>query len=67
MHEGIKVNVLANHRASYPGSTRASRSRTEHRVLGDASYSIYLIHPLVFYCVYWKLQPPLPPIWSEEF
>jgi exopolysaccharide production protein ExoZ len=36
-------------------------------LLGDASYSIYLIHPLVFYCVYWKLQPPLPPIWSQEF
>jgi peptidoglycan/LPS O-acetylase OafA/YrhL len=36
-------------------------------LLGDASYSIYLIHPLVFYYVYWKLQPPLPPIWSEEF
>jgi exopolysaccharide production protein ExoZ len=35
--------------------------------LGDASYSIYLIHPLVFYFVYTKLQPPLPPIWSQEF
>lgn len=35
--------------------------------LGDASYSIYLIHPLVFYYVYVKLQPPLPPIWSQEF
>jgi peptidoglycan/LPS O-acetylase OafA/YrhL len=36
-------------------------------LLGDASYSIYLIHPLVFYYVYAKLQPPLPPIWSQEF
>jgi exopolysaccharide production protein ExoZ len=35
-------------------------------LLGDASYSIYLIHPLVFYFVYAKLQPPLPPIWSQE-
>jgi exopolysaccharide production protein ExoZ len=36
-------------------------------LLGDASYSIYLIHPLVFCFVYAKLQPPLPPIWSQEF
>ena len=36
-------------------------------LLGDASYAIYLIHPLVFYSVYWKLQPPLPPVWSQEF
>lgn len=36
-------------------------------LLGDASYSIYLIHPLVFYYVYAHLQPPLPPIWSQEF
>jgi len=36
-------------------------------LLGDASYSIYLIHPLVFYYVYVKLQPPLPPIWCQEF
>jgi peptidoglycan/LPS O-acetylase OafA/YrhL len=35
-------------------------------LLGDASYSIYLIHPLVFYYVYAHLQPPLPPIWSQE-
>ena len=35
-------------------------------LLGDASYSIYLIHPLVFCYVYAKLQPPLPPIWSQE-
>jgi peptidoglycan/LPS O-acetylase OafA/YrhL len=34
--------------------------------LGDASYSIYLIHPLVFLYVYSLLQPPLPPIWSHE-
>jgi peptidoglycan/LPS O-acetylase OafA/YrhL len=34
--------------------------------LGDASYSIYLIHPLVFYAIYILLQPPLPPIWTEE-
>jgi exopolysaccharide production protein ExoZ len=36
-------------------------------LLGDASYSIYLIHPLVFSFVYIGLQPPLPPIWSQEF
>jgi exopolysaccharide production protein ExoZ len=36
-------------------------------LLGDASYSIYLIHPLVFTFVYIKLQPPLPPIWTQEF
>src|SRR5665213_361320 len=36
-------------------------------LLGDASYSIYLIHPLVFLFIYAKLQSPLPPIWSEEF
>ena len=35
-------------------------------LLGDASYSIYLVHPLVFYTVYWRLQPPLPPLWSQE-
>ena len=34
--------------------------------LGDASYSIYLIHPLVFPYVYSLLQPPLPPIWTQE-
>jgi peptidoglycan/LPS O-acetylase OafA/YrhL len=36
-------------------------------LLGDATYSIYLIHALVFYFVYIKLQPPLPPIWTQEF
>jgi exopolysaccharide production protein ExoZ len=36
-------------------------------LLGDASYSIYLIHPLAFSFVYIGLQPPLPPIWSQEF
>jgi len=35
-------------------------------LLGDASYSIYLLHPLVFYFVYVKLQPPLPPLWMQE-
>ncbi|WP_338828014.1 acyltransferase family protein [Bradyrhizobium sp. 27S5] len=34
--------------------------------LGDASYSIYLIHVLVFYYVYIHLRPPLPPLWSQE-
>jgi exopolysaccharide production protein ExoZ len=34
--------------------------------LGDASYSIYLMHPLVFLYVYIELQPPLPPIWTQE-
>jgi exopolysaccharide production protein ExoZ len=35
-------------------------------LLGDASYSIYLLHPLVFYWIYIKLQPPLPPLWMQE-
>jgi exopolysaccharide production protein ExoZ len=35
-------------------------------LLGDASYSIYLLHPLVFYWFYIKLQPPLPPLWMQE-
>lgn len=35
-------------------------------LLGDASYSIYLLHPLMFYFVYIKLQPPLPPLWMQE-
>ncbi|MDB5875973.1 MAG: acyltransferase 3 [Ramlibacter sp.] len=35
-------------------------------LLGDASYSIYLIHPLIFGFIYARLQPPLPPIWSQE-
>ena len=35
--------------------------------IGDASYSIYLFHPLVFLFVYGKLHPPLPPLWTEEF
>lgn len=34
--------------------------------LGDASYSIYLIHPLVFAFIYIRLQPPLPPEWMQE-
>lgn len=34
--------------------------------LGDASYSIYLIHPLVFTLIYMFLQPPLPPNWVQE-
>lgn len=34
--------------------------------LGDASYSIYLLHPLVLYYVYIHLQPPLPPVWVQE-
>jgi len=36
-------------------------------LLGDASYSIYLLHPLVYYFVYAMLQPPLPPVWTQEF
>jgi exopolysaccharide production protein ExoZ len=35
-------------------------------LLGDASYSIYLIHPLVFLWIYIHLQVPLPPIWTQE-
>ncbi len=35
-------------------------------LLGDASYSVYLLHPLVFYWVYIKLNPPLPPLWMQE-
>jgi exopolysaccharide production protein ExoZ len=35
-------------------------------LLGDASYSIYLLHPLVFYWIYIQLQPPLPPVWMQE-
>jgi exopolysaccharide production protein ExoZ len=46
---------------------KASVTERTGVLLGDASYSIYLIHPLVFYYVYAKLQPPLPPIWSQEF
>jgi exopolysaccharide production protein ExoZ len=34
--------------------------------LGDASYSIYLIHPLIFLHIYARLQPPLPPNWMQE-
>jgi exopolysaccharide production protein ExoZ len=37
------------------------------KTLGDASYSIYLIHALVFYTVYILLKEPLPPIWTQEF
>lgn len=35
-------------------------------LLGDASYSIYLIHPLVFTYIYASLHDPLPPIWIQE-
>jgi exopolysaccharide production protein ExoZ len=35
-------------------------------LLGDASYSIYLLHPLIFYWIYIQLQPPLPPVWMQE-
>ena len=34
--------------------------------LGDASYSIYLFHALVFLYIYGNLHPPLPPVWTEE-
>jgi exopolysaccharide production protein ExoZ len=46
---------------------RASMAGKIGGLPGDASYSIYLIHPLVFCYVYAKLQPPLPPVWSQEF
>jgi exopolysaccharide production protein ExoZ len=52
------INIPANERSVFLGAGV---------LLGDASYSIYLIHPLIFYYVYVKLQPPLPPIWSQEF
>jgi len=52
------VNIPANERS---GHQRVGV------LLGDASYSIYLVHPLVFYYVYAHLQPPLPPLWSQEF
>jgi exopolysaccharide production protein ExoZ len=35
-------------------------------LLGDASYSIYLIHPLVLTYVYTYLHEPLPSIWWQE-
>ncbi|MCK1714388.1 acyltransferase [Bradyrhizobium sp. 143] len=34
--------------------------------LGDASYSIYLFHALVFSYVYAKLGASLPPLWTQE-
>ena len=34
--------------------------------LGDASYSIYLLHPLVLVYVYIHLRAPLPPSWVQE-
>jgi exopolysaccharide production protein ExoZ len=34
--------------------------------IGDASYSIYLIHPLVFLVVSALLSKATPPIWTEE-
>jgi exopolysaccharide production protein ExoZ len=49
---------------------RAHKAAVAEKVgvlLGDASYSIYLIHPLVFSFVYALLQPPLPPLWTQEF
>lgn len=51
------VNLFANERSLF---------QRVGVLLGDASYSIYLIHPLVFYYVYVRLQPPLPPIWVQE-
>lgn len=35
-------------------------------LLGDASYSIYLFHPLVFFSFYANFPSTLPPVWSEE-
>jgi exopolysaccharide production protein ExoZ len=43
------------------------KSESLGTLLGNASYSIYLIHPLVFSWIYIQLQPPLPPEWTEEF
>jgi exopolysaccharide production protein ExoZ len=34
--------------------------------VGDASYSIYLIHPLVFLIVSALVSKAMPPIWGEE-
>jgi peptidoglycan/LPS O-acetylase OafA/YrhL len=35
-------------------------------MLGDASYSIYLLHPLIFLYIYISLPDPLPPSWVQE-
>ena len=58
--------ILLTGFVNIPGNERSALQRAGV-LLGDASYSIYLIHPLVFYYVYAHLQPPLPPIWSQEF
>lgn len=46
---------------------KSARRESPGVLLGDASYSIYLLHPLVFACIYIDLQPPLPPLWTQEF
>lgn len=35
--------------------------------IGDASYSIYLFHAIIFFAIYGALRPPLPPDWTQEF
>ncbi|MGA7807712.1 acyltransferase family protein [Bradyrhizobium sp.] len=45
---------------------KASRWLTRAGALGDASYSIYLLHPLVFIIASALVSKVTPPIWSEE-
>lgn len=47
---------------------RDTRSRwlKSASLIGDASYSIYLIHPLVFLVVSALVSKATPPIWTEE-
>ncbi len=47
---------------------RDSQSRwlKSANAIGDASYSIYLIHPLVFLIASALVSKAMPPIWTEE-
>jgi exopolysaccharide production protein ExoZ len=45
---------------------RQSRWLKSVSTIGDASYSIYLIHPLVFLVVSALVSKIMPPIWGEE-
>jgi exopolysaccharide production protein ExoZ len=46
---------------------RQSRWLTSVSAIGDASYSIYLLHPLVFLVVSALVSKVSLPVWSEEF